>query len=203
MAVRLEAAASQLLMPLVFSAHAGSLLALTGTPVNVLVSEAAVEAGLPRFGFFEFTLVGVPLLAGHAWRSSCCSGSGCCPSAAAPSMPADFSRHAKTLVEQYGLADGLFQLRVRATSPYVGTAALGDRPRAYRRTAARRRPGGRHRRAAAPRRRWPRATILLVRGDAEAAAAFAAEMHLAFREEDAAGGVEETLFNRSPASPRS
>ena len=35
-------------------------------------------------------------------------------------MPADLSRHAKTLVEQYGLADGIFQMRVRATSPYVG-----------------------------------------------------------------------------------
>ena len=33
---------SQLLMPLVFAAHAGSTLAFTGTPVNVLVNEAAV-----------------------------------------------------------------------------------------------------------------------------------------------------------------
>lgn len=64
MAVRLKRAPSQLLMPLVFSAHAGSMLALTGTPVNVLVSNAAYEAGLGRFGFFEFTLVGVPLLLG-------------------------------------------------------------------------------------------------------------------------------------------
>ena len=46
MAVRLKRMPSQLLMPLVFSAHAGSLLALTGTPVNVLVSNAAVDAGL-------------------------------------------------------------------------------------------------------------------------------------------------------------
>ena len=37
MAVRLRRKPSQLLMPLVFSAHAGSMLALTGTPVNVLV----------------------------------------------------------------------------------------------------------------------------------------------------------------------
>ena len=40
MAVRLKRPPSQLLMPLVFAAHAGSLLALTGSPVNVLVSEA-------------------------------------------------------------------------------------------------------------------------------------------------------------------
>ena len=64
MAVRLKRAPSQLLMPLVFSAHAGSMLALTGTPVNVLVSNAAVGAGLRSFSFFEFAIAGIPLLAG-------------------------------------------------------------------------------------------------------------------------------------------
>ena len=44
-AVRLRAAASRLLMPLAFAAHAGSMLALTGSPVNVIVSEAANDAG--------------------------------------------------------------------------------------------------------------------------------------------------------------
>ena len=51
-------------MPLAFAAHAGSLLVLTGSPVNVVVSEAADDAGVGRFGFFEFALVGLPLLAG-------------------------------------------------------------------------------------------------------------------------------------------
>jgi Na+/H+ antiporter NhaD/arsenite permease-like protein len=37
---------SRLLMPLAFGAHAGSLLALTGTPVNVIVAEAAADAGV-------------------------------------------------------------------------------------------------------------------------------------------------------------
>jgi hypothetical protein len=64
-AVRLRRNSSQLLMPLVFAAHAGSMLALTGTPVNVLVSEAGLDAGVGGFGFFEFALVGVPLLAWH------------------------------------------------------------------------------------------------------------------------------------------
>ena len=53
-----------MLMPLAFSAHAGSLLALTGTPVNIIVSEAAADAGARPFGFFEFGLVGVPLVVG-------------------------------------------------------------------------------------------------------------------------------------------
>ncbi|WP_203136478.1 SLC13 family permease [Microbacterium sp. JZ31] len=61
-AVRAGIAPSRLLIPLAFAAHAGSLLTLTGTPVNVIVSDAAAAAGAHPFGFFEFALVGVPLL---------------------------------------------------------------------------------------------------------------------------------------------
>ncbi len=64
MAVRLRLSPSQLLLPLAFGAHAGSLVALTGSPVNVIVSEAADDAGAGRFGFFSFALVGLPLVAG-------------------------------------------------------------------------------------------------------------------------------------------
>ena len=64
LAVRLKRPPSQLLMPLVFGAHAGSMLALTGTPVNVLVYEASLEAGSDGFGYFEFAYVGVFLVIG-------------------------------------------------------------------------------------------------------------------------------------------
>ncbi|GAA4071777.1 hypothetical protein GCM10023065_30280 [Microbacterium laevaniformans] len=47
---------------LAFAATAGSLLTLTGTPVNIVVSEAAVAAGGREFGFFEFALAGIPLV---------------------------------------------------------------------------------------------------------------------------------------------
>src|SRR3954463_15396379 len=93
MAVRLKRAPSQLLMPLVFAAHAGSLLALTGTPVNVLVAEGAHEAGLGVFGFFEFTIIGIPLLAGTI-AIIVLVGHKLLPERGGPSMPADFSRHA-------------------------------------------------------------------------------------------------------------
>ena len=62
--VRLGYPSSQLLMPLAFAASAGSLLALTGSPVNAIISDAAVDAGVDAFGFLEFALVGVPLLLG-------------------------------------------------------------------------------------------------------------------------------------------
>ncbi|MFT4213752.1 MAG: SLC13 family permease [Microbacterium sp.] len=61
-AVRAGIAPSKMLVPLAFAASARSLLTLTGTPVNIVVSEAAVAAGGHAFGFFEFALAGVPLV---------------------------------------------------------------------------------------------------------------------------------------------
>lgn len=61
-AVRAGLVPSKMLVPLAFAASAGSLLTLTGTPVNIVVSEAAIAAGGRGFGFFEFALVGVPLV---------------------------------------------------------------------------------------------------------------------------------------------
>jgi di/tricarboxylate transporter len=193
MAVRLRRKSSQLLMPLVFSAHAGSMLALTGTPVNVLVSEAGLEAGVGGFGFFEFALVGIPLLAG-TMAIIILFGECLLPQRNGAKMPADLSLHAKTLVEQYGLADGIFQLRVRAASPYVGLSPSQVDLSAF--------PGlqlvaVQDGESAAPLRRpVGDADHMLVRGTAEAAASLAKRMHLSFREDTASDHGEETLFNR-------
>ncbi|WP_159500646.1 SLC13 family permease [Microbacterium sp. 18062] len=62
-AVRAHLVPSRLLIPLAFAASAGSLLTLAGTPVNPVVSDAAAAAGGRAFGFFEFALAGVPLVA--------------------------------------------------------------------------------------------------------------------------------------------
>lgn len=64
LATRTSIAPSQLLIPLAFAAHAGSMLTLLGTPINLLVSDLAVDAGARAFGFFEFALVGVPMVVG-------------------------------------------------------------------------------------------------------------------------------------------
>jgi Na+/H+ antiporter NhaD/arsenite permease-like protein len=121
-AIRLGQPTSQLLMPLVFAAHAGSMLAFTGTPVNVIVNEAAVDAGVRPFGYFEFALVGIPLLAG-TMAIVVLFGRHLLPNRSGRALPADLSRHARTLIEQYRLADGFFKLRVRAGSPYIGVLA--------------------------------------------------------------------------------
>ena len=104
MAVRLRMSPSQLLLPLAFGAHAGSLLVLTGSPVNVIVSDAADEAGVGTVGFFEFALVGVPLVAGTI-AIIVLFGERLLPDRKVRSMTRDFSTLAHTLVDQYSLDD--------------------------------------------------------------------------------------------------
>jgi di/tricarboxylate transporter len=194
-AIRLGRPTAQLLMPLVFGAHAGSLLALTGTPVNVLVSEAAQDAGLGAFGYFEFAIVGVPLLAGTI-AIVVLFGQRLLPNRNGRTIPSDLSRHARTLVEQYKLDDGVFQLRVRETSSYVGAAQgaldLADYPGVS--VVALQQAD-----AAGPRRRPVMAAgdILIVRGEAETVGRLAADRHLAFRPDETAVDVADTLFNRT------
>lgn len=54
--------ASKLLIPLAFSSLMGGLTTLIGTPPNLLVSEALTAAGLPPFGMFDFTPIGIAVL---------------------------------------------------------------------------------------------------------------------------------------------
>ncbi len=121
-AIRLGQAPSQLLLPLAFGAHAGSMLALTGTPINVIVSDAAMEAGEGAFGYFEFALVGIPLVA-FTVLYAVFLGPKLLPDRLAPSLQRDLGDHARTLVRQYTLDDGVAWLRVKARSSLVGTVA--------------------------------------------------------------------------------
>jgi di/tricarboxylate transporter len=102
LAVRTGRPPSQLLLPLAFGAHAGSLLALTGTPVNVIVSEASENAGTGSIGFFEFALAGVPLVVGVI-LIVLLFGERLLPRRSARSIAPDFSDHARTLAAQYAL----------------------------------------------------------------------------------------------------
>lgn len=112
MAVRLRRSPSQLLMPLAFSAHAGSMLVLTASPVNVVVSQEADDVGVGAFNFFAFALVGVPLLAGTV-AIVILFGERLLPERTPRCIQRDFSTHARTLVRQYGLdhADGALLTR--------------------------------------------------------------------------------------------
>ena len=50
---------SKLMIPLSFSSLMGGGLTLIGTPANILATNIVSNNGLPTFGFFDFTLIGV------------------------------------------------------------------------------------------------------------------------------------------------
>ncbi len=192
MAVRLRRPPSQLLMPLVFGAHSGSLLALTGTPVNVLVLEASENAGAGGFNYFEFALVGVPLVIGGV-VIAILLGQRLLPVREAKSLPPDLSGHARTLVEQFRLDDDMHQLRVRAESPLVGAARASlALPGEVTLLTVRADGSGDVRLGTiAP------DDVLLVRGPAERVAELAAAMALSLRDAAGEGAVAALLFNKA------
>lgn len=119
LAVRIGEPPSRMLMPLAFCGSAGGLLMLTGSPVNVIVSEAAQQAGAGPFEFFSFAIVGIPLVLG-TMAITVLLGPRLLP-AARPAEPApDLGAHAHTLDVHYALRDGFYRLRVRERSPLVG-----------------------------------------------------------------------------------
>jgi len=100
MATRMKRSASRFLMPLAFAASAGSLLALTGSPVNVIASEAAAHSADAGFGFVSFALVGIPIVLGTV-AISMLLGARLVPARAPATITPDLSRHPRTLAEQY------------------------------------------------------------------------------------------------------
>jgi di/tricarboxylate transporter len=195
MAIQLGRATSQMLLPFVYAAHAGSLLALTGSPVNVLVSESARSAAGGGFGYFEFAVVGVPLLLG-TMAIILLFGERLLPERSGRSMPTDLSRHARTLVEQYRLDEGILKLRVRPGSPYVGIQSDALDLKEYPGLTL---VGIQTGNGSGPVRERTLAAgdVLILLGDAETAAHLAIDKILAFRSENKAEDAADMLFNRA------
>lgn len=193
-AVRLGRSPSQLLMPLAFGAHAGSLLVLTGSPVNVFVSEAAADVGVGRFTFFEFALVGVPLVIGSI-VVVVVLGPRLLPSRTPTSLPPDLSSHARTLGLQYLGDHRVFRLEVHEDSSVVGespaTTDLGGHPEC---TLVGVQVGG----EGLPVE--PEVIgvddVLIVRGELEAVVEVAADAHLGFSNEPFELAVDEAVLSR-------
>ncbi len=119
-AVRLGRMPSKLMMPLAFAAHAGSMLALTGTPVSVITSEAANDAGAGHFGFFEYTIFGLPLVVGTI-AIAVLLGNRLLPERTPDAIPPDLSELARVLAEQYDVDHSMARLLVTESSTIVGT----------------------------------------------------------------------------------
>lgn len=193
--VQTRLAPSQLMMPLSIACLTGAKLTLLGSPVNVIASIAADAAGGPPIRFFEWSIVGLPLFGG-ALFIILVLGPWLLPKRSSGSLPADFSQHAHTLVEQYRIADGVYRLRVRAGSPFIGKSASGIDLSPY--------PGVSviglvdDQDAELANNAAAEGNNLLVRGDAKGVARLANDLHLAIREPlSESQAVTNALFNRS------
>jgi di/tricarboxylate transporter len=106
---------SRLLLPLSFGTLLGGTLTLIGTPPNILAAEMLNDRGLPPFGFFDFTLIGLAIVAlGTLYMVVI--GPRLLPARVAP---ASVSRQSD-LLQVYRLQETLFSVRVPAGSAMDG-----------------------------------------------------------------------------------
>lgn len=112
---------SAFLIPIAFAANAGGLLTLTGTPPNIVVSDALEAAGFRDFGFFEFSLIGVPLLV-VAIIYMATVGRRLLPEGRTGGGPPVFDQEMEELAEMYSLRGELYRMRVRKSSPLVDSS---------------------------------------------------------------------------------
>ena len=109
---------ARLLMPLAIAALIGGMLTLIGTPPNLVVSRALVDAGLGGFDFFDFTMIGgVILVVAMVYMLS--AGRRLLPGQGT-ATPHSGRRRLHELAESFGIENGLHRLQVRKDSPLVG-----------------------------------------------------------------------------------
>jgi di/tricarboxylate transporter len=125
---RIGSVPSKFLIPLAFSANTGGLLTLTGTPPNIVVADTLINAGFEPFSYFEYALIGLPLLIG-AIAYMFFIGRKLLPRRKTDERPAELVEEVGQLAETFKLSDELYRLRVRHGSSLIGQtlerAALG------------------------------------------------------------------------------
>jgi len=119
---------SKFLVPLAFAANTGGLLTLTGTPPNIVVAQTLEQTGLRPFSFFEYALIGGPLLI-VAVTYMTFVGRRILPSRSADERPVNAATDLADLAAAYSLGENQFRLRIRSNSNLIGKtgieAALG------------------------------------------------------------------------------
>ena len=111
---------SKMLMPVAFGSNTGGLLTLTGTPPNIIASNSLIDAGFEGFSFFEFGLIGVPLLivAIIYFRFI---GYRLLPGNKTNNKPVNIESTLHNWIEAYKVENGYYRLRVRSISPLLNT----------------------------------------------------------------------------------
>lgn len=115
---------SKLLMPVAFGSNTGGLLTLTGTPPNIIASNTLIENNLEGFSFFEFGLIGLPLLV-IAILYFRYIGYRLLPKRQTNERPADIDAEMHKWISSYSIGDNLYRLRIRSMSPLINTK-MGD-----------------------------------------------------------------------------
>lgn len=115
---------SKLLMPVAFGSNTGGLLTLTGTPPNIIVSNALVEQGMEGFSFFEFALIGLPLLL-IAILYFRYVGFRLLPDHKTENRPVNIDSEVHKWIANYSIGDNMYRLRIRSMSHLIGTQ-IGD-----------------------------------------------------------------------------
>lgn len=111
---------SKMLMPVAFGSNTGGLLTLTGTPPNIIVSNALIESGYEGFSFFEFGLIGLPLLI-IALVYFRYIGFRLLPKNKTNNKPVDIETTFHKWIEAYKIDGDYYRLRVRSISPLLNT----------------------------------------------------------------------------------
>jgi len=111
---------SKLLMPTAFASNTGGLLTLTGTPPNIIVSNTLIEKGHEGFSFFEFGLIGLPLLIIAVLYFRFFADK-LLPKNKTNNKPVDVDSTLHKWIEAYKVDDDYYRLRVRNLSPLIGT----------------------------------------------------------------------------------
>ena len=110
---------SRFLIPLSFVGIVGGLLTLVSMAPNIIVTDLLANAGLRPFGFFEFSLIGVPLLL-TAVIFMITAGKKLLPDQRGGQRPINLAALTEDLATEHALKEELFLLRVRYDSYLVG-----------------------------------------------------------------------------------
>ena len=112
---------SKLLIPVAFGSNTGGLLTLTGTPPNIIASNALISNGLKGFSFFEFSLLGLPLLVIVVLYFKYI-GLKILPNNSTTNKPVSIDSELHTWIKSYSIDTNIYRLRVRAMSPLINTS---------------------------------------------------------------------------------
>ena len=112
---------SKVLMPVAFGSNTGGLLTLTGTPPNIIVNNTLESLDQGGFSFFEFALIGLPLLIITILYFRFI-GYKLLPNNRTRNKPVDINATLHKWIEAYQVDNGYYRLRVRSVSPLINTA---------------------------------------------------------------------------------